>query len=218
LAVNRRGSRGAKENARKGERAFSLIELLVVIAILAILAALLFPVFAQAREKARQATCESNLSQIGKATQMYVEDWDETLPAAGHYGRVEESWRYQIETYVHNQDFDICPSDAGIGGADPDHLRSYALNAVLDGQSMQDVHDPADLIYVGEVADDRSDDHYHPLKGERSIREELNGARHGPGSNYLFLDGRVKGYRLEDTLFPVNLHLTPELRALLAAQ
>ncbi len=59
---------------------FTLIELLVVIAIIAILAAILFPVFAQAREKARQATCESNLNQIGLATLMYVQDYDDTYP------------------------------------------------------------------------------------------------------------------------------------------
>jgi prepilin-type N-terminal cleavage/methylation domain-containing protein len=59
---------------------FTLIELLVVIAIIAILAAILFPVFAQAREKARQAACSSNLKQIGMAFAMYVQDYDERLP------------------------------------------------------------------------------------------------------------------------------------------
>lgn len=60
--------------------AFTLIELLVVIAIIAVLAAILFPVFAQAREKARQAVCMSNLKQIGTALFMYQEDYDEFLP------------------------------------------------------------------------------------------------------------------------------------------
>ena len=61
-------------------RAFTLIELLVVIAIIAILAAILFPVFAQARAKARQAACLSNMKQIGNALMMYTQDYDETLP------------------------------------------------------------------------------------------------------------------------------------------
>jgi prepilin-type processing-associated H-X9-DG protein/prepilin-type N-terminal cleavage/methylation domain-containing protein len=58
--------------------AFTLIELLVVIAIIATLAAILFPVFAQAKDKARQATCQSNLKQIGIAWMMYAQDYDET--------------------------------------------------------------------------------------------------------------------------------------------
>jgi len=65
---------------RKGASAFTLIELLVVIAIIAILAAILFPVFAQAREKARQAACVSNLKQLGLATMMYMSDYDGMLP------------------------------------------------------------------------------------------------------------------------------------------
>src|SRR5688572_6764549 len=58
-------------------RGFTLIELLVVIAIIAILAAILFPVFAQAREKARQTACLSNLKQIGTGSMMYIQDYDE---------------------------------------------------------------------------------------------------------------------------------------------
>lgn len=61
---------------------FTLIELLIVIAIIAILAAILFPVFAQAREKARQTTCLSNMRQAGLGVLMYTQDYDETLPFA----------------------------------------------------------------------------------------------------------------------------------------
>jgi prepilin-type N-terminal cleavage/methylation domain-containing protein/prepilin-type processing-associated H-X9-DG protein len=69
---------------RKG---FTLIELLVVIAIIAILAAILFPVFAQARDKARQTGCLSNLKQVGTALMMYGQDYDERLPASCSWGR-----------------------------------------------------------------------------------------------------------------------------------
>src|SRR5947207_1777505 len=65
---------------------FTLIELLVVIAIIAILAAILFPVFAQAREKARQTTCLSNLRQMGWGLQMYGQDYDERMPPGGYSG------------------------------------------------------------------------------------------------------------------------------------
>jgi prepilin-type N-terminal cleavage/methylation domain-containing protein/prepilin-type processing-associated H-X9-DG protein len=68
-------------------RAFTLIELLVVIAIIAILAAILFPVFAQARAKAYQATCLSNQKQIGNALMMYVQDYDERIPSVCAWGK-----------------------------------------------------------------------------------------------------------------------------------
>src|SRR4051795_4823310 len=66
--------------SRRQRRAFTLIELLVVIAIIAILAAILFPVFAQAREKARQSACLSNAKQLGLALNMYAQDYDEVIP------------------------------------------------------------------------------------------------------------------------------------------
>src|SRR5690349_12512311 len=67
---------------RRQKGGFTLIELLVVIAIIAILAAILFPVFAQAREKARSSSCLSNQKQIALAHSMYAQDYDETYPMA----------------------------------------------------------------------------------------------------------------------------------------
>src|SRR6266511_5057775 len=76
------------------QKGFTLIELLVVIAVIAILAALLFPVFAQAREKARQAACFSNLKQIGLALNLYLQDYDEHLPSCCGVARAN-TWGFR---------------------------------------------------------------------------------------------------------------------------
>ncbi len=81
-------------------KAFTLIELLVVIAIIAILAAILFPVFAQARAKARQITCVSNLKQIGLATIMYAQDFDETYPTGYAPPDGSTIWRIVLLPYI----------------------------------------------------------------------------------------------------------------------
>src|SRR5260370_9676227 len=83
-----RGGRPAGGKVGGADPAVALIELLVVIAIIAILAAILFPVFAQARAKARQATCLSNQKQIGLAWVMYAQDYDETSPNPSFIGRL----------------------------------------------------------------------------------------------------------------------------------
>jgi prepilin-type N-terminal cleavage/methylation domain-containing protein/prepilin-type processing-associated H-X9-DG protein len=80
---------------------FTLIELLVVIAIIAILAAILFPVFAQARARARAISCVSNQNQIGKATMMYAQDYDETYPCGwGSLDGGRSMWRNSIQPYI----------------------------------------------------------------------------------------------------------------------
>jgi prepilin-type N-terminal cleavage/methylation domain-containing protein/prepilin-type processing-associated H-X9-DG protein len=114
---------------RRIRSGFTLIELLVVIAIIAILAAILFPVFAQAREKARQAGCFSNLKQIGLALQMYQQDYDQTWPLcfvkiggapAGSwpsppfstkYRRDEIFWYVWVYPYTKNLGMFNCPSE-----------------------------------------------------------------------------------------------------------
>src|SRR4051794_40248873 len=101
----------------KHRNGFTLIELLVVIAIIAILAAILFPVFAQARERARSATCLSNTKQLALGYHMYREDWDEKYPL----DRFPESscnypqcytWRSAVQPYLKNKDVLRCPSNA----------------------------------------------------------------------------------------------------------
>ncbi len=92
--------------------AFALIELLVVIAIIAILAAILFPVFAKAREKARQSSCQSNLKQLALATLQYVQDYDERLPVRwnGRLGQTGFNLTDMIYPYVKNRQQFTCPS------------------------------------------------------------------------------------------------------------
>jgi prepilin-type N-terminal cleavage/methylation domain-containing protein/prepilin-type processing-associated H-X9-DG protein len=95
---------------RKG---FTLIELLVVIAIIAILAAILFPVFAQAREKARTASCGSNMKQIMTAVKMYTQDYDEQSPYYVWFNRgdgVFLVWQEFVNPYIKNAGIWICPS------------------------------------------------------------------------------------------------------------
>jgi prepilin-type N-terminal cleavage/methylation domain-containing protein/prepilin-type processing-associated H-X9-DG protein len=105
---------------------FTLIELLVVIAIIAILAAILFPVFAQAREQARQTVCLSNVRQIGLAVRMYVQDYDETFPIFYAYNTQtpdgERAWsgdplhkgvELLVLPYTKNQNIFQCPNDNG---------------------------------------------------------------------------------------------------------
>jgi prepilin-type N-terminal cleavage/methylation domain-containing protein len=99
----------------KRRSGFTLIELLVVIAIIAILAAILFPVFAQARDKARQATCLSNCKQLSLGINMYAQDYDECLPYGYNYrsdGQVWWWWQDSIHPYVKNDAIYTCPSAA----------------------------------------------------------------------------------------------------------
>jgi prepilin-type N-terminal cleavage/methylation domain-containing protein/prepilin-type processing-associated H-X9-DG protein len=136
---------------------FTLVELLVVIAIIALLAAILFPVFAQAREKARQTTCRSNLKQIGLAFRMYADDYDGAWPLMSLKDRpsvaprtleeLQEEWFWRpIQTYLRNFGVLHCPSDSvtnarrGVGTTlmsmenDPRIPRlSYGVNAWLAG-------------------------------------------------------------------------------------
>jgi prepilin-type N-terminal cleavage/methylation domain-containing protein len=130
-----------KEGAR---HAFTLIELLVVIAIIAILAAILFPVFAQAREQARQTVCSSNVRQIGMGVRMYVQDYDETFPIFYAYNTKDpvtsaRAWsgdlphkgvEVLIFPYIKNREIFRCPNDLGGPSlSDPDYgcpgLNSY---------------------------------------------------------------------------------------------
>ena len=158
---------------RRATFGFTLIELLVVIAIIAILAAILFPVFAQAREKARQTACLSNLKQVGLACNMYVQDYDETFPLAWANGI---SWVSSLNPYIKasgvgRTDVAVdqgtvwhCPSDTGNGNAYWKGV-SYTANALIMGggdpdwgsgswdpaKTLAAVNAPADTVFAGEA-------------------------------------------------------------------
>lgn len=156
-------------------RAFTLIELLVVIAIIAILAAILFPVFAKAREKARQTSCLSNQKQIGTAIMQYVQDYDEmyVLNGAGHsaiswdpngsYARQANSWRSLIFPYVKSEQVFVCPSNPDndketIDGGWPTPEKFFiSYNCLYDsvitenGVPLADVDKPATTVSIVET-------------------------------------------------------------------
>ncbi len=115
--------------------AFTLIELLVVIAIIAILAAILFPVFATAREKARQTGCASNMKQLGMAFIQYENDYDEYFTIGSSTASPdthEFGWGYAIYPYVKSTGAYACPSDTYVAPAGS-YTCSYFLSWVLTG-------------------------------------------------------------------------------------
>jgi prepilin-type N-terminal cleavage/methylation domain-containing protein/prepilin-type processing-associated H-X9-DG protein len=197
---------------------FTLIELLVVIAIIAILAAILFPVFAQAREKARSTTCMSNMKQLGTGLQMYFQDYDERIfffahdkqlsraqPAAPFGATRENRWWNQIVPYTgKTAALLVCPSDGGRtphgleNGANGAPLvpRSYVANRATESLSLAQVDNPAEIVVVTEKGDPFDDSWYEPPKNlynkEGFNQPVLAMGRHSNGCNAIFFDGHAK--------------------------
>jgi len=207
---------------RKG---FTLIELLVVIAIIAILAAILFPVFARAREKARQASCQSNLKQIALATLMYTQDYDEWVvpnhTGAQVAGRWHEWWT-NIEPYTKNWQLLRCPSNLSINiyngvnygkrGCSDNYLSGENSSLFWWGALAQ-FPAPAETIWLadwGRGNGHRLCPHWHqPAQYEGYPQIYC----HNDGTNYAFLDGHVKWYKYESTYTGVNLWLVTKTGA-----
>jgi prepilin-type N-terminal cleavage/methylation domain-containing protein/prepilin-type processing-associated H-X9-DG protein len=190
-------------------RGFTLIELLVVIAIIAILAAILFPVFARAREKARQTSCLSNVKQLSLGMLMYAQDFDERMPRCDcnsySYGTC---WAINPQPYVKNAQVFRCPSDSSpyplvpgaenpCGGGRPpmptyfDRVDiSYGYNLSQQGTLLADIQEPASMLMLGES------NYAYTNCGPRPPYDYVDWAadkeRHNEGLNISFMDGHAK--------------------------
>ncbi len=210
-------------------RGFTLIELLVVIAIIAILAAILFPVFARARERARQTSCLSNVRQIGLATMMYAQDHGERLPRAGYWAEDGEMihWHKQIMPYLRNEQILICPSSPrrdsinhwnygfvrqttgyGTSTGSFEHPDGTTIPGQDAPVSIAQVTNPSQTAFISDAQ------HWYTELAfwyrSDSGFDEVGGAwyfvdgRHNNGANLGFLDGHARWYPSTSPYGPQN--------------
>lgn len=181
------------------QRGFTLIELLVVIAIIAILAAILFPVFAKAREKARQSSCLNNVKQISLAILQYCQDYDEGFPniyqwnssSGPFWGIIQSTEPYVKSTQVHD-----CPSADMKSTLTSLGSRSYGYHlglfpSIATAPKMGSILRPAEIVMMGDVVEDCNLQGWmlYPSQGKMKMDPDgsnctLCGARH----NSLFIN------------------------------
>jgi len=222
---------------RPGPSGFTLIELLVVIAIIAILAAILFPVFAQARDKARQVGCLSNLRQIGLATQMYAQDFDETPPPRNNpdvlfqFGEAKVYERTpnflgSILPYTRTRVMFYCPSAIwnlpyAPKAMTPTEMSDTNLlgNGVVIGRPLAAIDEPAGVIYIQELnwrinnaqlrpAPVANGKSYTAWHYTSPIGEGYSNLHQG-GGNFIFVDGHVK-FKRHEALRSGDFGLVPD--------
>jgi prepilin-type N-terminal cleavage/methylation domain-containing protein/prepilin-type processing-associated H-X9-DG protein len=200
----------------KPRNGFTLIELLVVIAIIAILAAILFPVFAQAREKARQATCVSNLKQIGTGMMMYTQDYDERYPIfsfANCRPGYDAIWTNELLPYTKNEQIFVCPSitppysttNGGPRGGPwapgrcPGGIpTSYMMTSFMTNVALAQIPAPAEQVYVFDGVGGSNlwaaSQVCGAVRGSNEARRWICRflMAHNDGSSVLFADGHAK--------------------------
>ncbi len=207
----------------KARRGFTLIELLVVIAIIAILAAILFPVFAKAREKARQAACTSNMKQIGLAIMQYVQDYDEIYPTC-NWGRVYNgSGAFLappygvfdvLAPYIKSENVMKCPSRTGKIGYQQNGQNANSIWGVAWGgawgmsgmlnspASLAQVVSPANVVAGLEMLSntDSGDNNYGWYSGWATVPMYMTTINlpHNGGMQHIFADGHVKWLKIEN--------------------
>jgi prepilin-type N-terminal cleavage/methylation domain-containing protein len=169
--------------SRKSTAGFTLIELLVVIAIIAILAAILFPVFAQAREKARSISCLSNTKEVGLAILQYVQDYDENMPSGVYTPTLTLpglAWAGQTYPYMKNTQVYKCPDDSTPGQAAGAGLFAketcsyvYNYNIPAFASALAALNAPASTVLATEIKGDI---------GELSVPNEWSGVGYPPAT------------------------------------
>lgn len=213
---------------QRGRGGFTLVELLVVMGIIALLAAMLMPSLARAKAKANQTKCLNNLRQLGLSLTMYASDHNDEYPPR----RIPpDAWPHKLKPYFRDWLIIRCPSDrfgvVGLFADDSNPKRSFLINGFNDffqdslskkeyvlhrhwlwphGMKESQIPRPSETIVFGEKRSGSPHVHMDVDQGNRGNDfEEIEHARHGRGSNFVFADCSVRLLTKNQELYPENL-------------